>query len=277
MPSLEKIIRENHKLRRLAEIPYFWLSAFGIDPLKLIRSIGGLPVVIKEYVTLKKQNRETGNRYKLKFNSPCPHDKYAPGGAGSGHYFHQDLLVARRIFQRKPIKHVDVGSRVDGFVAHVASFRTIEVFDIRPQSAPISNIVFKQVDFMHPKIELTAYCDSLSSLHALEHFGLGRYGDPININGHLLGLDNLYKILQPNGVLYLSVPIGSERIDFNSHRVFAIQTILETTNDRFELIRFSYVDDKGDFHENIKLDSQNIHSNCGCYYGCGIFEFKKVK
>lgn len=277
MQSLEKFIRNNQNLRRLATTPYFWLSAFGIDPLKFIRSIRGLPAVIKEYITLKTQNRNIGNKYKLKFNSPCPHDKYEPGGTGSGHYFHQDLFVARRIFQEKPIKHVDVGSRVDGFVAHVASFRTIEVFDIRPQNTLISNIVFKQIDFMHPKIELTNYCDSLSSLHALEHFGLGRYGDPININGHLLGLDNLHKILQLNGVLYLSVPIGSERVDFNSHRVFAIKTILEITNGRFELIKFSYVDDKGDFHENIDLNSENIRNNCGCYYGCGIFEFRKVK
>jgi len=32
---------------------------------------------------------------------------------------------------------VDIGSRVDGFVAHVASFREIEVFDVRPISAQI--------------------------------------------------------------------------------------------------------------------------------------------
>ena len=29
-------------------------------------------------------------------------------------------------------RHVDIGSRLDGFVAHVASFREIEVLDIRP-------------------------------------------------------------------------------------------------------------------------------------------------
>jgi len=41
----------------------------------------------------------------------------------SGHYFHQDLLVAGKIFKNNPIKHVDIGSRMDGFIAHVASFR----------------------------------------------------------------------------------------------------------------------------------------------------------
>ena len=37
-------------------------------------------------------------------------------------YFHQDFVVARKIFERNPRLHIDVGSRVDGFVAHVATF-----------------------------------------------------------------------------------------------------------------------------------------------------------
>ena len=30
--------------------------------------------------------------------------------------------------------------------------------------------------------------DSLSCLHTLEHFGLGRYNDPINVKGFEIGL-----------------------------------------------------------------------------------------
>jgi len=56
-------------------------------------------------------------------------DRFDPGGDASGHYFHQDLIVARRIFERDPRKHVDVGSRIDGFVAHLAVFRQVEVID----------------------------------------------------------------------------------------------------------------------------------------------------
>ena len=33
--------------------------------------------------------------------------------------------------------------------------------------------------------------DSLSCLHAIEHFGLGRYTDPIDINIHIKGLTTL--------------------------------------------------------------------------------------
>ena len=50
---------------------------------------------------------------------------------------------------------------------------------------------------------LTDYCDSVSCLHALEHFGLGRYGDPVDPDGHLKGFRNLRRIVQGGHVLSL--------------------------------------------------------------------------
>ena len=77
-------------------------------------------------------------------------DNYAgDAGAVKSHYFHQDLLVASFIYEKKPKRHIDVGSRVDGFVAHVASFRKIEVFDVRPlELINYDNIDFVQADLM---------------------------------------------------------------------------------------------------------------------------------
>ena len=69
-------------------------------------------------------------------------------GTIKGHYFHQDLLVARLINEHNPKRHVDVASRTDGFVAHVASFRKIEVLDLRPTQAKVENISFKIADLM---------------------------------------------------------------------------------------------------------------------------------
>jgi hypothetical protein len=148
------------------------------------------------------------------------YDWYEEGGATKDEYFWQDLYVARKIHLANPEKHVDIGSRIDGFVAHVASFREVEVFDIRPVTPLIPGVIFKQADLMSQSELQTAYCDSLSCLHALEHFGLGRYGDPININGYVDGLQNMAKILKKEGLLYLSVPIGIERVVFNANRVF---------------------------------------------------------
>src|SRR5208283_2551263 len=109
-------------------------------------------------------------------------------------------------------------SRIDGFVAHVASFRSLIVLDLRPISTQIRNIEFMQADLMKPIPDsLVELCDSLSCLHVLEHFGLGRYGDTIKYDGYVLGLDNLHRILRKGGKLYLSVPIGPQRIEFDAH------------------------------------------------------------
>lgn len=94
----------------------------------------------------------------------------------------------------------------------MASFREIEVFDIRPIDGKIKNVKFIQANLMDLDKSLIGYCDSISSLHAIEHFGLGRYGDRLDFEGYLKGLNNIYQILKPKGKFYFSVPIGKQRI-----------------------------------------------------------------
>jgi len=205
------------KLRTLL-IKLYWISAmqFGFDPRKLFKSVYSLPRYIRDYFKFKKLYRG-----KLEL-MPCLYDWYEEGGTTKSEYFWQDLLVARLVAEAKPEKHVDVGSRVDGFVTHVASFREIEVFDIRPITTQIPGIIFKQADLMNlsDSYGINSYCDSLSCLHAIEHFGLGRYGDPIDVNGFENGFINMVNLLKPGGTFYLSTPIGKERVEFNSNWVF---------------------------------------------------------
>jgi hypothetical protein len=255
---------------------YRLLLIFGLDPIKMVNSIKGIPYYFQNVVLLKKQEKATIKKFSFAAFYPCLDDRFSDSGKAKGHYFHQDLLVARRIYQNNPKTHVDIGSRIDGFVAHVAVFRKIEVFDIRPLVAHINNINFRQVDLMKDNLEISEYCDSLSILHALEHFGLGRYGDPVSYDGYLLGLDNLYKILKKGGRLYLSVPIGPQRIEFDAHRVFSINFLLELFHGKYSINCFSYVDDAGDLYENVKINSKNKQDNFGCDFGCGIFEMTKI-
>jgi SAM-dependent methyltransferase len=252
-----------------------WFGGFGIDVYAFRRGIKGLPLLIHDYQQFKSQDGSL-EQFPVSFSYPCPGDRFEESGVTSGHYFHQDLLVARKIFEQSPPCHVDVGSRLDGFVAHVASFRNIEVLDIRPKTKKVHNIVFHQFDLMNPAGNFVSYCESLSCLHTLEHLGLGRYNDHILVDGHEKGFDTLWSILKPGGKLYLSVPIGRQRIEFNAHRVFAIRTILALADDKFDLLEFSYVDDEGSLHERVQLTDDAIENSLGCWYGCGIFEFRKI-
>lgn len=228
-----------------------------------------------DYWSLKRQGKNSDGKFPFAKRHPCLKDWRSPSGDASGHYFHQDLVVARHIWEKIPIKHVDVGSRVDGFVAHVATFREIEVFDVRPQEKKIKNITFKQADFMAHDFPLSNYCDSISSLHAIEHFGLGRYGDPVDYDGYLTGLRNIHTTLKKNGTFYFSVPIGPQRIEFNAHRVFAVPYLLEIIKDKFTVNSFSYVDDEGELHSEVDLTTDATAASFFCQYGCGIFILTK--
>ena len=53
-------------------------------------------------------------------------------GTTKYHYYHQDLLVTQFIHQKNPVRHIDIGSRIDGFVAHVASFREMRLSIFAP-------------------------------------------------------------------------------------------------------------------------------------------------
>ena len=203
-------------------------------------------------------------------------DYKASAGSASGHYFHQDLLVASFIKKDNPIKHIDIGSRIDGFVAHVASFREIDVMDIRNlEISEHKNINFIQKDMMDKNSLEENITDSISCLHAIEHFGLGRYSDKIDINGHINGFNNIIKMLKSGGKLYISFPIGKRNeIHFNAHRVFHHNDIFNWNEslDNIILERFDFVDDRGKLNLN-----KNLNTDCKeIKFGCGIYTFQKV-
>ncbi|MEI6752262.1 MAG: DUF268 domain-containing protein [Paludibacter sp.] len=250
------------------------LNLLGVDIQKMGKFFSGLSLYMNDKKALQKQ-MSIDNRFPFGSNRPIFDDRFAESGSASGHYFHQDLLVARKIYENIPVRHVDIGSRTDGFVAHVAIFRAIEVFDIREQKSNVKNILFKQADLMQLPENMHNYCDSISALHSIEHFGLGRYGDPIDYLGHEKAVKNITKILQSEGKFYFSVPIGSQRINFNAHRVFSVKYLIDLFSDDFSIDTFSYVNDTGDLTENVTLLESDIQNNFGCHYGCGIFELTK--
>lgn len=225
------------------------------------------------YKDLKELKKQKGADTTFEFGRKFPilSEKFDEGGIMKGHYFHQDLYIARLIFEANPQKHLDIGSRTDGFIAHVAAYRKIELVDIRPIKSLVKNISITCANLMELPAGMVNYCDSISSLHAIEHFGLGRYGDPIDYFGYLKALKNIAKIVKTGGTFYFSVPIGPQRIEFNAHRVFSIKYLLDVLSENFSIKAFSYVNDEGDFFENVELTEKNILSNLGCTYGCGIF------
>ena len=64
------------------------------------------------------------------------------------------------------------------------------------------------------------------SISSFEHYGLGRYGDPINPIGDLEIMQKAKKIISKNGLLFLGIPIGKDFLHFNVGRIYGMTRIL---------------------------------------------------
>lgn len=241
----------------------------GFDFKVLFLCLINFPRYIRELLLFKSKGGIVTNYMPFLF------DYGQAAGTASGHYFHQDLLIATSIYKAQPIRHIDIGSRIDGFVAHVAAFREIEVIDVRSLvETGHKNIKFLKMDLMQKDETRKNIADSISCLHAIEHFGLGRYGDTIDPNGHLAGVRNIIDMLKPGGVLYISFPIANKnKVYFNAHRVFSPNDILFWPGilDQTTLKRFDFVDDCGALHQDINVANFQVPAE----YGCGIYTLVK--
>jgi len=243
-------------------------KALGVNP-SLIKSLRHIPRFLADLRRYRRLATEDALPVKLGQLFPILSDFDDSAGSASGHYFHQDLWAARKIYQRRPPRHVDIGSRIDGFIAHLLPFMAVDVIDIRPLRSEIDGLRFVQDDATELLSFSDSSVDSLSSLHAAEHFGLGRYGDPIDPLGHAKFMAALERVLNPGGRLYFSVPVGEERLQFNGQRILAPQSVLAAFP-CLRLVDFAYVDDKGDLHPN-----SSPEDSAGLSFGCGLFEFTK--
>jgi SAM-dependent methyltransferase len=183
------------------------------------------------------------------------------------HYFYQAAWLARELNGARPAMHVDVGSSVVAAGVLSAFVPTLFV-DFRPLLARLPNL-----DSVAADITRLPFADgsvqSLSSLHVIEHIGLGRYGDRIDPDGWRAGLSELARVLAPGGRLYLSTPVGRNRVCFNAHRVFLPAAIVGALPS-LKLERFATVDDEGCRKDNAELTEADTMS-----YGCGMFRFSK--
>jgi len=252
------------------------ILGLGFNPLQFFNSLRGIPSFISDYIKILNARSDYPKFGPLRI-SPYFGDRYEQGGDMKSVYFQQDLFVSQQVYKNAPLRHLDIGSRTDGFVAHIATFREIDVVDIRAIDSIVSNIQFRQSDMMKkPDLSLYEKYDSISSLHAIEHFGLGRYGDPIDLDGHIKAINNIHNLLMTQGRFYFSVPIGKQRIEFNAHRVFSVKYLLDLFKNKFVVESFSYIDDNKNIFTHQDLIPEQIEKSYGCNYGCGIFILRKI-
>lgn len=154
-------------------------------------------------------------------------------------YFIQDAWAVEKIRELAPKFLVDVGSPIKT-ISIVSRFVKTVFVDIRPPDICLPNLIYLKgsitdLPFKDNSIEF------LSSLCVVEHIGLGRYGDDIDVFGTEKALDELKRVLRPGGYLILSLHVDREnKIYFNAHRAFKRDYLLSLI-DGFDIEEEKYI------------------------------------
>lgn len=266
MQTVKQWIKGNAARKRFA----LWLMRAGAPwlPPRTLRAFGGY---VRYFCDLANFKRAGGHSKMLDWY-PCLYDRL-PATGFDAQYLYQGAWAARKIHEARPVRHVDVGSDL-GFVAQLAAFTEIEFIDIRPPAIGLKGFAVR-----NGSITALPYTDgsvaSISSMHVIEHIGLGRYGDTINAQGPRLACTEIARVLACGGRAYVSVPIGEPKVSFNSHFTF---NALEFAG-LFEgctVEAFAYVDTDGSFHEAADYRAVKVKSvGASMDFGLGMYVLKK--
>lgn len=217
---------------------------------------------LNEFRKLSK-NRFTINDEDIK---ACLYDATATTGFDA-HYVYHPAWASRIVKQISPSKHIDISSTLN-FCTQLSAFLPVEFYDYRPAPLTLSNLKSMRGDLTALPFADSSV-ESISCMHTIEHIGLGRYGDPIDPDGDIKAVEELKRVIAPNGNLLFVVPMGKPRIQFNAHRIYSFEMI-EQLFPEFELRNFSLVTDNNEFIWEADTDLVSEQK-----YGCGCFWFVK--
>lgn len=157
----------------------------------------------------------------------------------------------------------------------VSAFIPIDFYEYRPPKifnlngfTPCSCDI-KELPFEDNSVE------SISCMHVMEHIGLGRYGDEVDPDGDIKGINELKRVTKSNGHILFVVPIGKPRVQYNAHRIYSYDMIMQYFQG-CKLINYSLIPDNA-LEDNIGIINNAAKELTDKQkYGCGCFWFQKL-
>lgn len=221
---------------------------------------------MRDLDTLMQQEAESSRHPVIDLNAQLT-DKTATTGFDA-HYVQQGPWVFRHLLDAAPDRHVDVGSFI-GYLPFFSAVVPTTFIDIRPSGLVAPGLVEQAGSILNLPFA-DGELRSVSSLHVIEHIGLGRYGDPVDADGSRRACAELARVVAPGGYLYLSAPVGRSRICFNAHRVHSVAEIIEACAG-VHLEGLDVVLDDGTW-----VDDCDPSAVAEADYALGLFRFKRA-
>lgn len=219
-----------------------------------------------EFIRFSRRNKRAGQPSRFADAYPCLNDRIVSTPFDQ-HYTYHPAWAARVLAGTKPAEHIDFSSILH-FGTMLSAFIPVKFYDYRPADIKLPGYESGFAD-----LSKLSFADnsisSLSCMHTIEHIGLGRYGDPLDPDGDIKAINELKRVLGHGGDLLFVTPVGRPRVEFNAHRVYSYEQIIEYFSP-LVLKEFSLVPDSGGLITN--ADPGLVAQQ---QYGCGCFWFKK--
>jgi hypothetical protein len=204
------------------------------------------------------------------YKQPCLDEDTDISGFDT-HYLYHVAWALRKIFKYAPERHTDISSAVN-FSACLSALIPTTFIDYRPADIKLSNLDCAKGDLSDTSSWEAEKFESVSCMHVVEHIGLGRYGDNLDVMDDLKAMATLKKIVKAGGKLYFVVPTGRPAVFFNAHRVYLASKIIEYFSDQFTLDEFYFIPGP---QNQAPLTNCSFEYTLQFMYGCGCFEFSK--
>jgi len=234
------------------------------------RRLKAVPWFVSDYFAFRKVNKEDGRFVLSAKNLKVVLIDKTSTTLFEPHYTYHPAWAARIVAKTKPAKHVDISSILQ-FSTIVSAFIPVEFYDYRPANLKLSGYKSEHGDLTNLHFP-TDSVESLSCMHTLEHIGLGRYGDPIDPTGDVKAASELARVLAPDGSFIFVTPVGKPTLEFNAHRIYSYEQVLELFPS-LKLIEFSLVPDN--FREDGFIEDADPSIVKEQDWGCGCFHFTK--
>ncbi len=176
-------------------------------------------------------------------------------------------FAAVHLKKRDPREILDVGSYRHFTLGLLAHFPVTSI-DIRSRKALWLGERAINGDARHLQFPDHSF-DAVLSLCALEHFGLGRYGDPFDSQGDRKAFAEMVRVLKPGGTLIFSTTLtrAQPSVAFNAHRIYNHELIrkfctgLRCVEEKFYSHRLQ------DFclEEKVTAEPEQWDVYCGCW------------
>ena len=155
---------------------------------------------------------------------PCEGDDVPLAGVGNRHYEYPYVIASLCRYGLVDKDILDVGSAGSLLPAMIAALGSrVTCVDLRDWPIQWPGLRFVRGDLLASSdaelLPQTSF-DAITCISAIEHFGLGRYGDIEDVDGDIKALAKLRDYLKPSGLLILTVPFGRGAIAFPAHRIY---------------------------------------------------------